>query len=97
MTDLLTTALREVGSPTGTAQELAAQARIDWKDGAWMLLLLGHGAGIDAPVTPASWTEAVEHIARNLAADNAEAVERTGRGETGWTPLWPLPDRRPRR
>lgn len=42
-------------------------------------------------------SRAPEHLARNLAADNAEAADRTSHGEPGATPYWPLPDRLPRR
>jgi hypothetical protein len=72
-----------------------AQARID-DHGDWTLMLLGHGHGIDVPVGRETWDWAAGAVAMNVAADNAEAVDRTTRGESGWTPLWPLPDRRPR-
>jgi hypothetical protein len=95
MTDAVATALRAVGCPAGTAEHLAAQARIDDRGG-WILTLFGHGHGIDVPVERGDWEWAAGAVAMNVAADNAEAVDRASRGESGWTPLWPLPDRRPR-
>ena len=89
-------ALTEVGCPPREARDLAARARIERRDGEWLLLLLGHGTGIDVPVTRSTWAEAAEHLAQNVAGDNAEAVDRSDRGETGWAPWWPLPERRPR-
>ena len=95
MTDAVAAPLQAVGCPAATAERLAAQARID-DHGGWTLMLLGHGHGIDVPVEPETWEWAAGAVAMNVAADNAEAVDRATRGESGWMPLWPLPDRRPR-
>ena len=95
MTDAVAAALRTEGCPAATAERLAAQARIAEHDG-WMLVLLGHGHGIEVPVERETWEWAASAVAMNVAADNAEAVDRASRGEPGWTPLWPLPDRRSR-
>ncbi|SDF70563.1 hypothetical protein SAMN05660485_03939 [Blastococcus fimeti] len=50
-------------------------------------MLENHGTGYPADADEVTY--AVEHLARNLAADNAQAVDRTARGEPGWTPYWP--------
>ena len=97
MTDAVATALRAVGCPVATAEHLAAQTRIEGVHGDWALLLIGHGCGIDVPVQRATWEYAAEVVAENVAASNAEAVDRSNRGEPDETVLWPLPDRRPRR
>ena len=59
-------------------------------------MLLGYGHGIDVPVERADWNYAAEVVAENVADSNAEAVDRSNRGEPDETVLWPLPDRRPR-
>lgn len=89
MTEAVATALQHVGCPADTAEEVATRTRIERRSGAWMLLLHGHGSAIDLPIGPDEWTGAAEHVARNLAADNAEALGRTARGEPGWTAYWP--------
>ena len=62
-----------------------------------MVLLHGHGHGFLVPIDADEWGAAVCSVVENVAADNAEANDRTARGEGGWTPLWPLPDRQARR
>ncbi len=63
-----------------------------------MVRLLGHGSSFDDdPDARESWDWAVEHVAQNVAADNAEANDRIVRGEAGWEFYWPLPGRAPRR
>ncbi|WP_158548719.1 hypothetical protein [Blastococcus sp. TF02A-26] len=43
------------------------------------------------------WDAVAADLASNVAADNAEAHDRSARGEAGWTPLRALPGRSPRR
>ena len=97
MTDALVDALRGVGCPPDAAQRLAGEARLVGPkctpDG--MLMLRNHGTSYPTDDHQAEY--AAEHLASNLAADNAEAVDRTARGESGWATYWPLPDRVPRR
>lgn len=96
MTESLAAALRDTGCPPQTAQHLSIKLRVERPRGSteWLLILENHGTGY--PAARDEITYAVEHLARNLAADNAEAVDRTARGESGWTPYWPLPERMPR-
>ncbi|SDY23627.1 hypothetical protein SAMN05661080_02803 [Modestobacter sp. DSM 44400] len=54
-------------------------------------MLANHGTGYPARCDEVAY--AAEHLARNVAADNAEAADRTARGEPRATPYWPLPDR----
>ena len=96
MKDVVAAALRAVGCPAPTADELATRAHIERVGGDWLLTLLGQGCGIDVPVERATWEEAASVVAENVAARNAETVDRSARGERAETPLWPLPDRRPR-
>ena len=42
-------------------------------------------------------TSALDALAENLVDDNAERNDRTARGETGYPPLWPTPERAQRR
>jgi hypothetical protein len=97
MTESLAAALRDTGCPPETAQHLSANLRVERPQGntEWLLMLENHGTGYPADRNEVSY--AVEHLARNVAADNAEAVDRTARGEPGWTPHWRPPDRLPRR
>jgi len=81
--------LVEAGCPAAAAQRLADEVTAERHDGTDLLCLLGNG------VTPGQ--DAAELLVENVVADNAEANDRTARGEPGYTPLWPLPDRRPRR
>jgi hypothetical protein len=97
VTESLAAALRDTGCPPETAEYLSTKLRVERSGGSteWLLMLENHGAGYPADADEVAY--AVEHLARNLAADNAEAVDRTARGELGWTPSWPLPDRLPPR
>src|SRR3954464_9393841 len=97
MTESLEAALRNTGCPPDAAQHLSTKLRVDRPSGSgeWLVVLENHGAGY--PLEAHEVDYAVEHLARNLAADNAEAVDRSVRGEQGWTPYWPLPDRMPHR
>ena len=97
MTASLATALRDTGCPPGTAQHLSTGLRVERPGDSteWLLVLENHGTGYPADAGEVAY--AVEHLARNLAADNAQAVGRTARGEPGWAPHWPLPDRVSRR
>lgn len=97
VTEALVAALREVGCPSDTAQRLAGEARLVGLKGTpeCMVMLRNHGTSYPADEDEAAY--AADHLATNLAADNAEAVDRTARGESGWTPYWPLPNRPPRR
>ena len=98
MTEAVATALRRRECPPETADRLARELRLERPDVAgspdeWMVLLHGHGHGFFIPVDADEWDAAVWSVVENVAADNAEANDRTARGEAGWTPLWPLPDR----
>ena len=97
MTESLAAALRDTGCPPETAQHLSTKLRVERPGGGeeWLLILENHGTGYPADRDEGAY--AVEHLALNLAADNAEAVDRTARGEPGWAPYWPIPDRMPRR
>ena len=74
------------------AAELSGEAVVADRGGP-TLLLRGQGIGPPEVHDPddLAWTAAA--LAANVAADNAEAVDRAGRGEPGWTALWPLPGR----
>jgi len=93
MTKSLEAALRDTGCPPETAQHVSTRLRVERPGGSreWLLMLENHGTGYPAGADEAA--SAVEYLAQNLAADNAEAVDRTARGEPGWTPYWPIPDR----
>jgi hypothetical protein len=82
-------ALMEAGCPAEVAQRLADDVTAESRDGSRLLCLLG------SCVSPGQ--DAVEQLVENVVADNAEANDRTAGGEPGYPPLWPLPDRRPRR
>ncbi|WP_116449684.1 hypothetical protein [Blastococcus litoris] len=97
MTDAVAGALQRVGCPPPKARELAGRARIEPHDGELLLVLSGHGTAVDVPVEPAAWEYAAQVVAGNVAAENAEAVDRSARGQASVTVLWPLPDRRQRR
>jgi hypothetical protein len=102
MTDALVSALRQRGCPPETADRLAQELRTERLRGdrppdEWTVLLHGQGHGFFVPVDADEWDAAVWSLVENVAADNAEATDRAARGEAGWTPLWPLPDRQARR
>lgn len=94
VTEALAAALRACGCPTDTAHDLATAARVEKRHGPWMLMLLGYGAELPREATDTG--SAVDYLATNVAADNAQANDRAARGEAGLTPLWPLPNRKPR-
>ena len=97
MTESLAAALRDTGCPPDSAQHLSKTLRVERTraGSGWLLMLEDHGTGYPADRDEVAY--AVEHLARNVAADNAEAVDRTARGEPGWTPFWPVSGRMPRR
>ena len=82
-------ALVEAGCPAEVAQRVADDVTAERRDGSRLLCLLGNC------VSPGH--DAVEQLVENVVADNAEANDRTARGEPGYPPLWLLPDRKPRR
>ena len=88
MSRVLVAALVDVGCPKSRACEIARELRVERRHGEWLALLVGHGSGVDVPVERGGWAAAVAHLAENLAADDAEAVNRSARGEAGWVPLW---------
>jgi hypothetical protein len=97
MVEALVSALRAVGCPADTARELAREVRVErspQQGDELMVLLGGHGVGVGLPVQRDHVEEAVWSLVQNVAAENAEAHERAARGEPGWAPFWPLPDRR---
>ncbi len=79
--------LVEAGCPAAVARRLADDVTAERHDGSHLLCLLGNC------VTPGQ--DAVGLLVENVVADNAEANDRTARGESGYAPLWTLPDRRP--
>jgi hypothetical protein len=81
--------LLQAGCPAAVAWRLAEDVTAERHDGSYLLCLLGNC------VTPGE--DGVELLVENVLADNAEANDRTARGESGYAPLWTLPDRRPRR
>jgi hypothetical protein len=97
VSDALAAALCDAGCPRDTAQQLSIEVRVERPPGStdWLLMLKNHGTGY--PVDRDDVAGAVQHLAMNVAADNAEAVDRAARREPGWTPYWPLPDRASRR
>ena len=97
MEEALVAALRDVGCPAPVARRVAGRARVLSRHGEWLALLEGHGIGVELPVQPDEWEDAARHLAENLAADNAEAADRSARGEPGRTPPWAPPDRPPGR
>lgn len=92
--DALAAALRARGCPADTADDLAVAARVETRDGISMLMLLEYGTELPRNADEVEY--AVDYLAANVAADNAQANDRATRGETGWTPLWPLQHRQPR-
>ena len=102
MTDAAVAELLRWGCPPETAHRLAQELEVEGPvetDGLkeCTVLLRSHGAGFHLPVDPTEWDGAISSVVENLAADNAEANDRTARGEPGWSPLWPLPGRPARR
>jgi hypothetical protein len=102
MTDAVVAELRRRGCPLETAERLARGVEIEGPeeiDGLphWTVMLCGHGHGFHMPVDPDEWEWAISSVVANVANDNAEAKDRTARGESGWLPLWPLPGRPARR
>lgn len=85
-------ALTAVGAPAQHAAEVARLATLEVDEGSLMLCLNGHCCQVDDDED----VSACESLADNAAADNAEAHDRQQRGEAGYSPWWPLPDRRPR-
>ncbi len=81
--------LAKAGCPTEVAHRLADDVTAERHDDSILFCLLGNC------VSPGQ--DAVDSLVENVVADNAEANDRTVRGEPGYTPLWPLPDRRLRR
>ena len=103
MAEAVAAALRHSGCPAATADRLARNITIrrsdphpGWPE-EWLAVLHDHGCGVPVPVDRDEWDVVARHLADNIAADNAEAHDRTARGEAGWVPVWPLPGRRPSR
>ncbi len=97
MAEALAAALRDTGCPPDIAERLSEELRVERPRGSreWLLMLNNHGTGY--PLDRGQVAYAAEHLARNVASDNAEAGHRTGRGDSGGTPYWPLPGRAPDR
>ena len=101
--EALARALADLGCPPVISADLASRARVEWgrpqfgEPGMWMLFVATPAAdhGTEYPDEPDHVDLAVRQLALNIAAYNAEAWDRTTRGEQGWTTLWPLPDRTP--
>lgn len=79
--EALAAALQDVGCPPVIAQQLASKVRVDRPASSteWLLMLNNHGTACPENRSDAEY--AVEHLGRNAAADDAEAVDRTARGE----------------
>ena len=102
MTDAVAAELRRRGCPPETADRPAREVKVEGPDATdgqheCTVLLRGHGHGFHMPVDADGWDGVLSSVIRNVAADNAEANDRTARGESGRTPLWPLPGRPARR
>ncbi len=81
--------LVEAGCPAEVAHRLAADVTAERQDGSYFLCLLGNC------VSPGE--DAADLLVEGVLAHNAEANDRTARGESGFPPLWPLPERKPPR
>jgi hypothetical protein len=83
MTEALAGALRDTGCPSDSARQPAGQLRVERARGdtGWLLMLVNHGMGYVRDRDEVM--SAAEHLARNVAADNTEAVDRSARGEPG--------------
>ncbi len=81
MVEALVAALRDVGCPVPVARRVAGRERLLSRHGEWLALLEGHGIGVELPVEPEDREDAVRHLAEDLAADDAEAADRSARGE----------------
>jgi hypothetical protein len=102
MTDALVSGLGRIGCPPETADRLMRETRIERPSGAgspdeWTVLLQAHGLGFVVPVDADQWAAVASGLVENVAADDAGAHDRAARGGAGRTPLWSLPERRPRR
>jgi hypothetical protein len=102
MTDAVVAELRRRGCPPETADRLAREVQVEGPDATdsqheWTVLLRAHGYGFHMPVDADDWDKVISSVVENVAADNAEANDRTARGESGWIPLWLLPGRPARR
>jgi hypothetical protein len=86
-------ALVDAGCQKDIAARLAEETTCERSGDEDFVWLLGISASI-----PADGDEyAFVVLAENVAAENAEACDRSARGESGYTPFWPLPGRKPRR
>src|SRR3954447_16322040 len=74
--EVLAAALRDAGCPSSIAQQLSSKVRIERPEGSteWLLMLTNYGTSY--PADRDELTGAAEYLATNVAADNAEAVDR---------------------
>lgn len=86
------------GCPASTASGLAAQLTLERDDGVERYCLLGTCVAADSKALGQEPLDdaAVEVLAHAVASENAEAHDRTARGEAGYRPLWALAGRSPR-
>ena len=88
--DALLAALIEAGCPISHAATVADLATFEQDDDGDYICVLGNCVVVDD-------TSALDELAENLVDDNAERHDRTARGEAGYPPLWPIPERAQRR
>ena len=86
----LRVALIDAGCPSSYAATVSDLAMFEQDDDGYYLCMLGN-------CVVSADTSAVDQLAESLVDDNAERHDRTARGEAGYQPLWPTPDRAPRR
>jgi hypothetical protein len=86
----LRVALIDAGCPISHAATVADLATFEQDDDGDYICVLGNCVVADD-------TSALDELAENLVDDNAERHDRTARGEAGYQPLWPTPERAQRR
>ncbi len=88
--DALRVALTDAGCPISHAATVANLATVEQDDDGDHICVLGNCVVADD-------TSALDDLGENLVDDNAERNDRTARGEAGYPPLWPTPERTQRR
>ncbi len=87
--DALRAALVDSGCPASSAATVTDQATLQQDEDGDYICVLGNCVGVVGDDD----TSALEALAEDVVADNAEAHDRTARGKAGCEPLWPLTDR----
>ncbi len=88
--DALRGALIEAGCPINHAATVADLATFEQEDDGDYICVPGNCVIADNTAT-------LDEMAEKLLDDNAERNDRTARGEAGYQPLWPTPERAQRR